>query len=523
MGFGATMNRRVLMLALVVGWGTLEAQAPGTLPAERLPARVALSLAEALSRARVNSPTYRQVLNDAGPARWAVRNAFGQLVPRLDVGGSLGYVGSGQSQFGGSLFNQVSPSLTSGYGVELGMTLNGTVLTGLATQRANQRAVEADITAAARTLDNDVTFQYLTTLQAAAQAAVAQQQVERNRTFLELARARFEVGQGTLLDVRQAEVTLGQSEVELLRARQAESEAKLELLRRMGTELPIPVSELVLSDSFPVTEPRFDLPQLLRLAEEENPTLRASRAREQAADWSVRAAKSEYLPSLSLSAAWNGFTQEFTDQQLLVDQATSRAIQNAANCTFQNDLIRQLPGGGVPGYPNGGIVPDCREFAGLDATGLALLPENRSALLTRNNVWPFSFTGQPFRASVLVSVPIFTGFSQSLNVSRANAQREDAEELVRANRLQVRASVQARYLGVQTAYQAIGVQEANQRAAREQLDLARERFRLGNGSALEVADAQAAVARAEADYVNAVYSYHQAIAALEFAVGRSLR
>ncbi len=67
------------------------------------------------------------------------------------------------------------------------------------------------------------------------------------------------------------------------------------------------------------------------------------------------------------------------------------------------------------------------------------------------------------------------------------------------------------------------MQDANQRAAREQLALARERFRLGNGSSLEVADAQAATARAEADYVNAVYTYHKAIAALEFAVGRPLR
>ena len=55
------------------------------------------------------------------------------------------------------------------------------------------------------------------------------------------------------------------------------------------------------------------------------------------------------------------------------------------------------------------------------------------------------------------------------------------------------------------------------------LELARERFRLGSGNALEVTDAQAAVARAEGDYVNAVYAYHKAIAALEYAVGRPLR
>ena len=43
------------------------------------------------------------------------------------------------------------------------------------------------------------------------------------------------------------------------------------------------------------------------------------------------------------------------------------------------------------------------------------------------------------------------------------------------------------------------------------------------GSSLEVSDATNNLARAEGDYVNAVYEYHKAIAALEFAVGRPLR
>ena len=45
----------------------------------------------------------------------------------------------------------------------------------------------------------------------------------------------------------------------------------------------------------------------------------------------------------------------------------------------------------------------------------------------------------------------------------------------------------------------------------------------GAGTALEVSDAQNAVQQAEGDYVNAVYDYHKAIAALEAAVGRPLR
>jgi outer membrane protein len=87
----------------------------------------------------------------------------------------------------------------------------------------------------------------------------------------------------------------------------------------------------------------------------------------------------------------------------------------------------------------------------------------------------------------------------------------------------VRTDVQAGYLGLETSFQAIAVQAASRDAARDQLRLAQDRYRLGAGTALEVSDAQTAVQRAEGDYVNAVYDYHKAMTALEAAVGRSLR
>jgi outer membrane protein len=97
------------------------------------------------------------------------------------------------------------------------------------------------------------------------------------------------------------------------------------------------------------------------------------------------------------------------------------------------------------------------------------------------------------------------------------------EESVRARQLLVEADVAGRYLAVLNAYRAIQVQEQSRVAAREQIRLAQDRYRLGSGSSLEVSDAQNAVTRAEGDYVNAVYEYHKAIALLELAVGRPLR
>src|SRR5207237_9175258 len=80
---------------------------------------VSLSLAEALRQARANSPTYRQTLNDATPAKWGVRNAYGSLLPSLTASSDLGYTGSGETNFGGGFVQPTSSFVTSGYSLGL--------------------------------------------------------------------------------------------------------------------------------------------------------------------------------------------------------------------------------------------------------------------------------------------------------------------------------------------------------------------------------------------------------------------
>ena len=479
------------------------------------PSVVTLSLAEALQQARAHSPAYRQTLNDASPARWGVRSAYGSLLPSITASSDIGYTGTGESNFGGGLTQSTSAFVTSGYSLGLEWQLSGRALTAPAQQRALQRATEEDITGAGVTLTAEISTQYLNALQTAAQVQVARQQVRRNEDFLELARARYRVGQTTLLDVRQAEVTKGTGDVTLLRAVQAENEAKLDLLRRMGVEPPAAISQIVLSDSFPVTTPAFQLDSLLALAERHNPTLRSLRAREHAADLDVRSAKTDFLPSLALRAGWSGFTQQYTNENLLLGQTLTQAQVQAADCQYNNSVRSALS--------LGGEEPNCFSRFGLTDGGGALLDPVSQDILHQNSVFPFRYTGQPFSANLVVSFPIFTGFSRSLRLSQARAQQEDADEEVRARRLAVRTDVHARYLGLETAFRAIAVQASSRDAARDQLRLAQDRYRLGAGTALELTDAQTAVQRAEGDYITAVYDYHKAIAALEAAVGRPLR
>jgi outer membrane protein len=476
---------------------------------------VSLTLDEALRQARANSPTYRQTLNDASPARWGVRNAYGSLLPSVQVSSDLGYTGSGDANLGSGFIQPTSAFITSGYSLGLRWDLSGRALTAPAQQKALQRATEEDITGAGVALTEEISTQYLNTLQATAQVGVARQQVRRNEDFLTLAKARYRVGQATLLDVRQAEVTKGTSDVALLRAVLAENQAKLDLLRRMGVEPPVAIERIVLPDSFPVTPPAFQVDSLLALAERHNPVLRSLKAREHAAGLDVRAAKADFLPSLSMQAGWGGFTQQFTDENLLLNQSLGSAQGQATDCLYNNQIRS--------GLSLGGETPNCYSAAGLVDGGGALLDPVAQQIRSQNDVFPFHYTGQPFQANLVLSLPIFTGFSRSLRLSQARADQDDADEEVRARRLLVRTDVHARHLALQTSYQAIAVQAASRDAARDQLRLAQDRYRLGAGTALELSDAQNAVQRAEGDYITAVYDYHKAIAALEAAVGRSLR
>jgi outer membrane protein len=472
-----------------------------------------LSLEEAIGQARANSPQYRQVLNNAGPAKWAVRNATSNLfLPSASAQMGFGYTGAGSSSFGGTQFNQSSPSYNSNYSVGVSWRLDGNTITGPAQARAQQHATEEDITAAGVQLRADVTMQYLAALQAVAQVDVARQQVRRNEDFLRLAQARYQVGQATLLDVRRAEVDKGAADVALLRSEQTANEQKLELLRRMGVESPVAIQQLALTDSFPVTAPTVQLDQLLAMADAENPTLRSLRALESAAGAAVTAARADYLPSLSVSAGWSGFTQEFSDENLILGQTLAGAQGQYASC-LENNQIRASAG--LP-------VNDCLVSSGLQDPS-TLRPEVISGFRDRNNVFPFSYQRSPFSANVTVSLPIFTGFGRTLRVSQARAQRDDADEAIRARRLAVRSEVHGRFLALQTAHSSIAVQAASRDAAREGLRLAQDRYRLGSGTALELSDAQTAVQRAEGDYINSVYGYHIALAALEGAVGRPLR
>jgi outer membrane protein len=229
------------------------------------------------------------------------------------------------------------------------------------------------------------------------------------------------------------------------------------------------------------------------------------RARERAANWGVKAATSSFGPSLQLRLGWSGYTQQFTDLNPIIASQQAAAGFQLQSCQEDNTI-----------RTNNGLPPrDCSEFV--------WTPASEAQIRSRNSVFPFDFTSQPFQASLGVSLPIFTNFSRMQRVSEARATHDDLEESVRQRGLAVQTEVSQAYLTLVTLHQSIAIQDTNRTAAREQLQLATERYRVGSGTFFDLLDAQVATQRAEGDYVNAIYDYHKALATLEAAVGRTLR
>ena len=87
----------------------------------------------------------------------------------------------------------------------------------------------------------------------------------------------------------------------------------------------------------------------------------------------------------------------------------------------------------------------------------------------------------------------------------------------------LRASVTVTLATLRAAYRAALIEEQNQIVADEQLRLARARFSVGLADFLELLEAETLKVEADREQIAAIFAYHDSLAALEAAIGTSLR
>jgi outer membrane protein len=349
-----------------------------------------------------------------------------------------------------------------------------------------------------------VTQQYLTVLQAEATAALQDTLVTTAQAQVELARAKTAAGAGTLLEIRRAEVTLGQNQVAAIRAHNTAEVEMLRLFQEIGVPKPGPTQ---LTTKFPVAAPTFTLDSMLSLARRVNPDIASLRANERASELTVRVQRTRYLPSLGLSTGWGGNSVAYADPEFLVSQTRASLESQMIGC-IRSDSIRVRVGL---------ASQNCEtRYVFTDADAAAIRSAN-------NSKFPFKFNRQPVGISAGFSIPIFDGFQREQAVQQAQVARENVQYSLRARELQLTTEVTQSFLNVTAAVRAVALQEQNAVKAQEELQFAQERYRVGAGTFLDVTLARSQYEQAVIDRVNAIYDYHKAFAALESAVGRPLR
>lgn len=492
----------VCIVACLLGTPVAAQQRPAT-----------LTLEDAIELARRNNPQYRQTVNDEADADWGAREAYASFLPSLSIRNSYGYQAAGTPQLGNLSaaefgLGQSPARYTSSYGISLGLTISGQTIFRAKQQLANRRAVEARIAAAGFTLVSDVTRQYLAVLRQRDNVAISRAALEAAQEAHRLVEARQAAGAATRLELAQSEVTRGRAEVGLIQAQNLLDAERLRLAQQLGVELG---ENVELTSRFDVFEPRWTEEELIEIAMRSHPQLQSARRQEAAAAAAAKAQWSTYLPSLNFSGGWSGFVSQIGSSDYVIGSAQAAAANNVRSCEANNELNARLTSP-LPGWPK-----DCSQLTYTPAMG--------QAALAANDVFPFDYLKNPASFSVSINLPIFDGFSRERQVQAARAAADDAKHQRRAEELARRTEVTTNLLALRAAFQTVQLEEKGAAAAAEALSLAQERYRLGasQGSIIELTQAQEAKARADQAYLAALYTFHETLAALEAAVGRSLR
>ncbi|HET8580122.1 MAG TPA: TolC family protein [Nitrospiraceae bacterium] len=128
-------------------------------------------------------------------------------------------------------------------------------------------------------------------------------------------------------------------------------------------------------------------------------------------------------------------------------------------------------------------------------------------------------TGGWWTAGAMVSVPLFTGFLIENQVREANAQKNAAESGSLNIEQALTQQVTNAYLDTVTFAQQIKLTEEQVKTAQEALQLARQRYRLGLGSIVEVTQSEVALTGAQTMLADAQYDYKIAEVTLAYAAG----
>lgn len=310
---------RILGAALVVlaaPGGALHAQTPAdtsrprpTLPT--IPMSVVdttarpITLDEAIALAQQNAPSAVQARGQARTSAAAIRSSYAAFLPNisLSAGGGRSFGGEERTNSAGEVVRVAQGwSYNSGLGLNMTLFEGGRRLYDVRSARANLDEASAGEIAQRYDVALQVSQQYFAVLAARESEAAAQSQLEQAQQQLVASAARTRAGAATRSDSLRSVVQVGNAQLALLTARNELANANAALTRLVGVpEIVTAVPDATLDA--PTTLP--DSASLARMLER-SPAVEQASASLVAARAAGRAARSPYLPTISLSYSRSG-------------------------------------------------------------------------------------------------------------------------------------------------------------------------------------------------------------------------
>lgn len=134
----------------------------------------------------------------------------------------------------------------------------------------------------------------------------------------------------------------------------------------------------------------------------------------------------------------------------------------------------------------------------------------------------FSRYPETFQWRFGLSWPLLNGFVREANQVGASVTRDNAVARAADTRRQINALVTQQLATLETSFEQINIADDNLAAAREDLRVQNERYRVGAATFLDLLTSQAALTQAEVNVIQTRFSYLIARSQLEATVGRTL-
>jgi outer membrane protein TolC len=277
--------------------GTAGAQTPDTLSLER-----------AIEMALDRHPDVVRVRANLDAAAADQRAGWGAFLPNASANLSLARSEfttvtfpspEGPSQRLDEPLSDVSKGASQSLSFSWDLLRGGQRFTDLRQTRAATRSANNQVSQTQRDVSAAVRVSYYEALKQGGLVEVARLQLDGRRRDLEVARRRYEIAAVNRTDVLGAEIEVGQAELALFEAIDAEASAQRELRFSMG--LPADGPQFALREvAAPPDASQLDEAALAQEALGTKPQIRALEADVTAASAAVWGARSRYLPNISL-------------------------------------------------------------------------------------------------------------------------------------------------------------------------------------------------------------------------------